>query len=504
MTCTVITNMLGVLECARQRSIFLWAALLFLAVGPSEAQQSTVLTLERTIEIAQKNSPDARMAQLEVEGADWRYRSFRAGYRPSFSIAGEGPGLLRSISDVVQDDGSVRYVSQARTYSTVGLRINQPIAATGGQVFVTSGLSRIDLFGNVNSNQWQSTPLSVGFVQPLFQYNAMRWDRQIEPLRHDAARRRHAENIAELAVSITQRFFDVVIAQMNVERATFNVAVNDTIFTLSQGRFDIGRIAENDLLESELALLNAQTELSDMQIAHDQARQELKTALDLAPGTPIDVVIPFDAPPVEVDPAEAVRQARRNRSVFSDMQVAVLTAEEAVASTRSANGVSANLNGSFGLNQTGGRLGDVYVDPLNQQRFSLGFTIPLYAWGQSEAEVEAAIVERRRVQEQVNQQERLVEQEVYFEALQLNQFRRQLDLAAKADTIGTRRFNVARNRYTIGNVDITALFLAQQAKDAANQAYIRTLQQFWTSYFRLRQLTLYDFSLGVPLAPPHP
>lgn len=469
------------------------------SVPPALAQDSLDLTLERTVQLAQENSPVARVARLEFEGADWRYRAFRAGYRPSLSISGDAPGLIRSISDVQQDDGSVRYVPQARTYSTLGLRIEQPLAATGGTMFLTSGLSRIDLFGDVTSNQWQSTPLSIGFMQPLFQYNAMHWARQIEPLRHESARRRYAEDIAQAAVAITERFFNVVIAQMNVDLAAFNVAVNDTIFTLSEGRYDIGRIAENDLLQSELALLNAQTELSDMQIAYDQARQDLKTALDLPPDVEITVITPFEAPAIDVDPAEAVRHARRNRAAFTEMEVARLAAEEELARVRSDNGFSALLSGSFGLNQSGDHLGYVYSNPLNQQRFSLGFSVPLYGWGRSEAEIEAAIADQQRVVEEVEQQERELEQDVYFEALQLAQLRRQLDLAAKADTIATRRFHVARNRYTIGNIDITELFLAQQAKDQANQAYVRTLQQFWMSYFRLQQLTLFDFRRGRPL-----
>ncbi|MEM6647605.1 MAG: TolC family protein, partial [Bacteroidota bacterium] len=54
----------------------------------------------------------------------------------------------------------------------------------------------------------------------------------------------------------------------------------------------------------------------------------------------------------------------------------------------------------------------------------------------------------------------------------------------------------ARNRYSIGSIDITELFNAQQAKDSARRAYIQELRSFWVSYFQLRRLTLYDFATG--------
>ena len=95
-----------------------------------------------------------------------------------------------------------------------------------------------------------------------------------------------------------------------------------------------------------------------------------------------------------------------------------------------------------------------------------------------------------------------VEQEVFFEALQLRQLQQQVRVAAKADTIATRRFEVARNRYTIGKIDITDLFESQRAKDSSSQAYIRTLRQFWVTYYRLRRLTLYDFEARQPLGTP--
>ena len=44
---------------------------------------------------------------------------------------------------------------------------------------------------------------------------------------------------------------------MTLANATANAAVNDTLYTLNKGRFEVGKIGENDLLQSELQLLGA-------------------------------------------------------------------------------------------------------------------------------------------------------------------------------------------------------------------------------------------------------
>ena len=67
-------------------------------------------------------------------------------------------------------------------------------------------------------------------------------------------------------------------------------------------------------------------------------------------------------------------------------------------------------------------------------------------------------------------------------------------LAAKADTVAEKQFEVARNRYIIGKITNTDLYTAQDQKDQAILAYVQALRNYWTSYYHLRRVTLYDFS----------
>ena len=83
--------------------------------------------------------------------------------------------------------------------------------------------------------------------------------------------------------------------------------------------------------------------------------------------------------------------------------------------------------------------------------------------------------------------------QAHFGALQLTQARSQLELAAKADTVATKRFDVAKNRYIIGRIGIDNLYIAQQEQDQASQQYVQSLRGYWLAYYRLRRSTLYDF-----------
>lgn len=465
----------------------------------SHAAAQVGLSLQEAIDIAQEQSLEADVASFAFQASQSSYRATEADFRPQLSLNGRAPGLDRAIDEIQQDDGSLRYVSSSRTSSSMNLQVAQALPFSGGSVFLQSSLSRVDIFGDNSFNQWQSTPLIVGIQQPIFQFNELKWERRAQPLRLQVAERTYSEDMAEIAVEITQAFFEVYMSQMAVNAAQFNVAINDTIYTLSQGRYQVGIIAENELLQSELELINAQTALTQTQLEYDRALDNLKLALDLPESETIVIEPPTEIFQLDINPSEAVNLARGNRAQPIEDELTILEAEADLAEARAENGFSANLTASYGLNQQSSVLGGAYTDPLNQQRANITFQIPILQGGAGRASRQSAEAALERTEREIQMTRREFDQEVFYEVIALEQSQRQVEIAARADTIAARRFEVANDRYTIGRIDVTDLFQAQREKDEARTAYIETLRDYWTSYFRVRQLTLYDFLRDQPL-----
>jgi outer membrane protein TolC len=92
------------------------------------------------------------------------------------------------------------------------------------------------------------------------------------------------------------------------------------------------------------------------------------------------------------------------------------------------------------------------------------------------------------------EQERIdFDQEIFLKVMQFNMQARQLNIAAKSDTVAQKRFEVTKQRYLIGTIDITELNIAQADKDNNRKAYIMALQSYWSNYYDIRRLTLFDF-----------
>ena len=65
-------------------------------------------------------------------------------------------------------------------------------------------------------------------------------------------------------------------AQVALRNAILNASTNDTLYRLNQGRFEVGKISENDLLQSELEQLRARTALDQSRLEHDRALAALR------------------------------------------------------------------------------------------------------------------------------------------------------------------------------------------------------------------------------------
>jgi outer membrane protein len=476
-------------------TVFLFSCLSWRAA----AQDTLSLTLDEAVNLARTASVDALIAENRFNNAYWNYRAWQAARRPVLSLSGTMPRFDRTILAITQPDGSDLFIDRNQVSSSLNLSLSQELGFTGGRIFAGSGLQRIDLLSDSNQTSYLSSPFFIGWQQPIFRYNDFQWRRRIEPLRLQQATRELAEQMEDVAIRAVNLFFQLHLAQINREIANTNLANNDTIYKISEGRYNLGKIAESDLLQVELALLNAQVALAQAEndVANTEAR--LKRFLMVPDAQPLALIIPESLSASRVDPALALEHARRHRSDMVSFERQLLEAEQGVAIARGNTGFSADLFAQYGLNNTAVALGDAYQDPQNFQNVGLTLSVPIVDWGRARSEREIAFANRDLVQSQIELNTINFEQEVLLRVQQFNLQGNQVRIAAKADTVSRKRFEVAKARYLIGKSEIIDLNIANAEKDSARRAYIAALLAYWNDYYAIRKLTLYDYEKGMSL-----
>src|SRR3546814_17737100 len=116
--------------------------------------------------------------------------------------------------------------------------------------------------------------------------------------------------------------------------------LTDTLYRISEGRYTLGRIAENELLQMELSLLNARNAVSNAELNYQLTTQNLIRYMDLDRSATLDLELPIDTVFFNVSTAEALEPAAENRQAVLEFRSRRIKAEEEVARDRGEMGQS--------------------------------------------------------------------------------------------------------------------------------------------------------------------
>jgi len=475
---------------------FLFFVLLLLNSATLNSQTKTLkLSLPEVVTLAQSDAPDVLIANNQLNTNYWENQFFLAGYKPQISL-NSNPNLFRSIDEIILPTGASTFISRSQMNNGLDLRLSQQITKTGGTVFASTGLERIDIFKTQNndaSTLYLSNPISIGFSQPIFAYNALKWDKEIQPLNYAESTKEYAEDMEAVARTAAQLFFEVLIAQLNLTAAAQDKINADTLFAISKGRFDVGKIAETELLNIELRALNADAAVAQASLNVQTNSEKLRNYLGIKEAVTFELETPTAIPTFLVDGEKALEFAKLNRSDNISFARRLKVAESEVDRAKKA-GFEIDLFASFGLTQTGLTLGGAFNDLLDRERVNLGISMPIADWGVTKSRREIATSNLALEKARIAQEKVEFEQQILIRVQQFDLVRNQVKLAQRAYEASIKREDITRKRYLIAKIGITELNIAITEKEQARRRYVTALQSFWLAYYELRTLTLYDFA----------
>jgi outer membrane protein TolC len=446
--------------------------------------------------LAKQQSPDAFIAKHQFRSQFWQYRSFQATKLPQMSLTATTPSYSRSIEGVQQPDGTTKHLERQYLDTYGSVNISQRIGFSGGEAFLTSGLRRYDnISENATGTSYTSIPIvNVGFSQPLFQYNDYKWAKQTEPMRYEEARRSYLEAMERISEKAVTEFFSLLSAQIDLQIAQKNMAAYDTLFVLSKGRFQMGKIPETDLLQIELQLLQATSNVENCKIDYDNQLIQFKSFLRLQDNFPVTIVPPQIDAFLLLDVEEALQKAISNSSMALSFQRRMIEAKSNLNRSKMEGRFDATLYASFGLTATGDKVYDAYHHASDQQQVRLGLSVPLYDWGVARGKIKMAESNLELTQTQVEQDELDWMQDISVKVARFNMQQQQIVIAAKSDTIAQKSYTLTQLRYMAGK-EVTFLDInnAQIQSDNALKNYFNVMMNYWRSYYELRRLTLFDW-----------
>ncbi len=435
----------------------------------------------------------AKTVTNTFENNYWRYYSYKRSFLPSLTFNGTLPNLNVGISEITLPDGTSDFVRRSQINYSASLQLAQAIPWTGGDIFVSADMARLDIFGITNRTSYRSAPFYVGLRQPIMKFNPYKWQNKIEPLNFEEAKKRSVEQNEDVSIEAVQLFFEVVNNVARFDIAKINVANSDTLFKISQGRYNLGKIAESELLQIELTLLNAERTLAQSELDVVVSKQRLKTFLAISPLEEIELIVDETVPQFSVDIQKAVKMANENRSEIITFEKNLMQSERDLERAKRENSFNADLFLSYGLTQSAPTFEGSLDNPLDQQTVNLGISVPLYNWGLNKARIKQQRANSELINIQVEQSKNNFEREIFIQATQFNLMNKQVEIAKKSMIVAEKRYVVSKQRFLIGKSDILTFNNSLTERNQAVNSYNQTLLQYWVFYYRIRKLTHYDF-----------
>lgn len=466
------------------------------------AQEIKKLTFEEVIKLSEEQSPNALMAKHRFRSSYWQYRSYKAQFLPSLSLRGSLPNYSDGFDKVYDSNtDQYTYVPKNTISSSSTLSLTQAIGVTGTSISLQSAINHLYDFSSTAllPRQYNITPASINLTQPIRQYNTLKWQKKIEPVKYDAAKKNYLANIEGVHESAVMNFFSLALAQINKQIAEMNYSNADTLFRIAKGRYQLGTIAEDELLQMELSWLNAETarKQADMNLRDREIR--LRSFLGYNENIRIELIIPDKIPDLQVDMKEVLDLALKNNPDLLTQQINVLNAQSSVAQARASMGLNASLNASLGLSQRGADFMNTLNNPNQSQTINIGFVLPILDWGRGRGNYKMAKSSLELTQTQAKQAITDFQQNLFLDVEQFNLQKSQVAIAAKSDTVAMKRYEVTKQRFLIGKIAVLDLNDADSRKDQNKRAYVQSLQDYWTYFYNLRSITLFDFINRKPL-----
>ncbi len=453
------------------------------------------LSLKNIVDLAISQSSSLKYAQNQHVSYYWRYRNFSKQFLPNLILNGTLPNYAQSTVPVTQPDGSIEFKQVSNLSIASQLSLNQYIPLTGTQIYASTSFARVQDY-NKNSVLFSGSPFSIGFNQPIFAYNWMKWSKKTEPMIYDESQKNFIQTIENIAYTATSYFFNCLRIQTNYNLAKSSFDNSSDNLKIAQIKKKLGQISENDFSRIQLSVLNAEKSMSSAKMDLKNADFSLKSYIGLDQKINIELQMPLLITLFDIDPQKALKEARENRSEQVYYLRRLISAESQLTQAKRSSGLSATLSGNYGLSNSAGTFPGIYNQPLNQRMLQLTFSVPILDWGKAASSVKMAESNRDLVSFDVKQAFEDFDRSVIVQVEQFGLLKDQLKTAEEADKVAANGYIIALKKFQNGEITITDMNIASSERVTGKLDYINSLATYWLAYYRLRILTLYDFELN--------
>ena len=279
--------------------------------------------------------------------------------------------------------------------------------------------------------------------------------------------------------SIAALYLNAQSAAARVNAAQSRVTDSGTLLRLATDRHDAGRATGVDVLRAQVQLANDKQTLLVAQNQLKQSLLSLSRNLGISPGTQLELAEPLDYKPLaQSEPATLLPAALKARADYLSLAAQRQRLIEQQRANRARFYPKLSLNGNIG--ELGRSIGSVQTTGMIQGQ--IDFTI-FDRDRSGEADQLASRV--RRIDDQIADLERGVDQDIRQALLNLDSATEQVNVAKQGQELAQRELSLAQDRFDTGTANNVEVVTAQDQLARADENYIVAVSSHVDAKFAL-------------------
>jgi Outer membrane protein len=475
-------------------------AFLCLAFLAANAQQ--ILTLDKAIEIANSNSPDIRKSLLNLENSEQSLKAQKAALKSNFSL-GVTPYSFNQTRSF--DNYNAKWFTSKTTQSMGTFTVSQPILPTDGTISLVNQFGWQDkssIQGNSNITSKAFTNyLSLSIDQPIFTYNRTKLQLKQLELNLENAQLSYAMQRLAMEKQVTQLFYNVYLAQMNLDIARDEFNNTQKSYEITQNKVTAGISAKEELYQAELNFASAKSTYENAQVNLDNLKDQFKQYIGMDILDEITVMTNIEQSPIAIDQKKALDNGLSARMELRQRAISVETSLFDMIKTKALNEFKGSISLSLGITGDNEKLRNIYDNPTNNPKVAVSFNIPLYDWGEKRARIKAqeAVIETQKLNETEERKQIMVDIRNICRSLQ--NLVNQIEIARQNEKNAQLTYEINLERYSNGDLTSMDLNLYQTQLSQKKMAYAQSLIDYKNELLNLKIQSLFDFEANQPLVP---
>ena len=449
--------------------------------------------IDKAIEMALINSDVIKQAKNAFVYSESNNKLFKKTFLPDIFLSSVLPSISKSVTRVTTPEGQDIFVNQNQAYYDLSLNIEQSEPLFGGVFTFSSYFNRIDLFGDIDNKTYFSTPFSLSYANTNFFFNSYKYERKINELKTQEANLNYNISIENIVYQTVEKYFDTYIKSENIRGNLEAQKSQKEIYNIAQKRFKIGSVNKGDLLSLELNILNTESAINDLMSEQKSSKNSLSTYIKQSLDSiqlklPIKNIINLD---ISYD--VALNKMLENDILMKTLNRQRTEKELEIKTQKSEDKFSFETSLSLGLSNTGNTFSESTSNLQNQQLFSVSIKYLLFDFGKNKQTIELLNLEKKSLENDYLVEIEEVKDELYSLLVLFKNNQQKISILKKKSEITKERYSFLKNRFSLGKVTINDLNISQRENREINNEYLKTLQNIWITYYKIRKLTMYDY-----------